>query len=111
MLQWKPEREHVEVEEVVEWMPNCTEPCPSAEGNFDSSDWFRLGPSPVFAAACKTTPFNWFAELSTWMTEGKRKETIDDETTFCSRETLSAIIKCKNVFDSLEPQVRAHLNG
>ena len=51
--QWKPEKEHVEIKEVVEWMPQCTEECPTID------------------------------ELRTWKTEGKRKEKIDDETTFC----------------------------
>jgi len=74
VTQWKPEKEHVEIEEVVEWMPQCTEECPTLE------------------------------ELRTWKTEGKRKEKIDDETTFCSKETLTAILTCKSVFDTLEPQ-------
>ena len=38
------------------------------------------------------------------MNEGPRKETIEDETTFCNGEVLSAILKCKNVFDGLEPE-------
>ena len=38
------------------------------------------------------------------MEESARKETIDDETTFCNQEVLSAILRCKNVFDSLEPE-------
>lgn len=73
LTQWKPEKEHIEIEEKIDWMPQCAEPCPPME------------------------------ELRTWMTEGKRKETIDDENTFCSQETLSAILKCKSVFDTLEP--------
>ena len=76
LTQWKPELEHVEIEEKVEWLPHCTEPCPTPN------------------------------ELDDWMQVGKRKETIEDETTFCSRETVGAILKCKNVFDTLEPQVR-----
>ena len=39
-LQWKPEREHVEVEEKVEWLPNCTEPCPTPEGKRKSRVMF-----------------------------------------------------------------------
>ena len=58
--QWKPEKEHVEIEEVVEWMPQCTEECPTLE------------------------------ELRSWRTEGKRKEKIDDETTFCRSLSHSA---------------------
>ena len=58
--QWKPEKEHVEIEEVVEWMPQCTEECPTLE------------------------------ELRSWKTEGKRKEKIDDETLFCRSLSHSA---------------------
>ena len=38
------------------------------------------------------------------MKEGRRKSTIDDETTFCDPEILANILKCKSVFDSLEPE-------
>jgi len=43
-------------------------------------------------------------ELNSWMVEGQRKETIDDETLFCDEEILQAVLKCKSVFDRLEPE-------
>ncbi len=36
--------------------------------------------------------------------EGKRKETLDDETLFCDEEILQAVLQSKSVFDKLEPE-------
>lgn len=41
-------------------------------------------------------------ELQSWIREGPRKETIEDESQFCSLEVLQSIIKSKSVFDQLE---------
>jgi cap1 methyltransferase len=43
------------------------------------------------------------SELRGWSTEGARKETIEDETTFADPDVIAAIVKCKSVFDQLEP--------
>ena len=43
-------------------------------------------------------------DIGDWIQEGPRKETIEDETTFCDEEIVSAVLKCKSVFDSLEPE-------
>ena len=40
--------------------------------------------------------------MSSWMVEGRRKETIDDETQYCDQEILTAILKNKTIFDRLE---------
>ena len=71
---WDEDKEHIEIEENVSWIDECTLPCPE------------------------------LAELRQWTKEGRRKDTIDDETTFCDPETLTNILKCKSVFDSLEPE-------
>ena len=73
-VKWDPKKEHMEIEEKVNWMEECTLPCPD------------------------------ITELRSWMREGSRKEEIEDETTFCDEEVLSAVLKCKSVFDSLEDQ-------
>ena len=73
-VEWDASTEHVEVEERVAWLPTCTLPVPP------------------------------MAELRGWMKDGARKETIDDETRFADPEVLSAILKCKSIFDNLEPQ-------
>ena len=73
-VEWDASTEHVEVEEKVAWLPTCTLPVPP------------------------------MAELRCWMQEGKRKETIDDETRFADAEVLSAVLKCKSIFDKLEPK-------
>ena len=73
-VEWDASTEHVEVEEKVNWLPTCTLPVPS------------------------------MTELRGWMREGERKETIDDETRFADPEVLSAVLKCKTIFDRLEPK-------
>uniref|UniRef100_A0A8C9S7Z9 Cap-specific mRNA (nucleoside-2'-O-)-methyltransferase 1 n=1 Tax=Scleropages formosus TaxID=113540 RepID=A0A8C9S7Z9_SCLFO len=55
---------------------------------------------------------HWFPESSTeipdadelrdWMTVGKRKMEIEDETEFCSEDLLHNLLRCKSVFDDLE---------
>ena len=73
-VDWDPQREQVEVERAVAWAPRCELPPPS------------------------------MAELRSWMVEGARKESIDDETQFTDPDVLSAVLKCKSVFDHLEPE-------
>ncbi|XP_075060543.1 cap-specific mRNA (nucleoside-2'-O-)-methyltransferase 1 [Mixophyes fleayi] len=58
--------------EEVEWFPECTTEIPDAD------------------------------ELSDWMTAGKRKMIIDDETEFCREKLLSSLLECKSAFDELE---------
>ena len=50
-VKWDPKKEHMEIEEKVNWMEECTLPCPD------------------------------ITELRSWIREGSRKEEIDDETT------------------------------
>ncbi|RXN00842.1 Cap-specific mRNA (nucleoside-2'-O-)-methyltransferase 1 [Acipenser ruthenus] len=55
---------------------------------------------------------SWFPECSTevpdaqelreWMTVGKRKLKIEDETEFCSEDLLYNVLRCKSVFDELD---------
>ena len=71
-VQWDASKEVVEVEERVEWLPSNDEPCPSIK------------------------------ELKSWLKEGPRKETISDETEYCQKEILDAILKSKSIFDELE---------
>ena len=70
---WEAEKEHIEIEEKVLWINECTLPSPSME------------------------------ELRQWKREGPRKESIDDETEFCDDYILTSVLKCKSVFDNLEP--------
>ena len=71
-VQWDASKEVVEVEERVEWLPSNDEPCPSIK------------------------------ELKSWLKEGPRKETISDETEYCQKDILDAILKSKSIFDELE---------
>nr|CAB3231947.1 cap-specific mRNA (nucleoside-2'-O-)-methyltransferase 1 [Phallusia mammillata] len=41
-------------------------------------------------------------ELEDWITDGKQKLKIDDETRFCDRKTLQTLLTCKSIFDDLE---------
>ncbi|CAH2256276.1 cap-specific mRNA (nucleoside-2 -O-)-methyltransferase 1, partial [Pelobates cultripes] len=41
-------------------------------------------------------------ELSDWMTVGKRKMILDDETVFCKENLLRSLLECKSAFDELE---------
>ncbi|XP_030051624.1 cap-specific mRNA (nucleoside-2'-O-)-methyltransferase 1 [Microcaecilia unicolor] len=58
--------------EQVDWFPECTTRIPDAE------------------------------ELKDWMTVGKRKMVIEDETEFCSEGLLHSVLQCKSVFDELD---------
>ena len=71
---WDQDKEHIVIEEKVSWIDECQLPCPELN------------------------------ELRLWTKEGKRKATIDDETSFCEPDILTNILKCKSVFDSLEPE-------
>lgn len=71
-VDWDPSRELVEVDEKVYWLPSNADQCPSMK------------------------------TLRSWMAEGPRKETIDDEDQFCSPEILQSVLKSKSIFDQLE---------
>ena len=43
-------------------------------------------------------PTPHMSELQTWLVEGKRKLTIEDETTFCNEDVLLQVIQCKVSF-------------
>ncbi|KAJ8274745.1 hypothetical protein COCON_G00093700 [Conger conger] len=58
--------------EQVQWFPECSTEIPDAD------------------------------ELRDWMTVGKRKLKIEDETEFCSEDLLHSLLRCKTVFDDLE---------
>ncbi|XP_063774937.1 cap-specific mRNA (nucleoside-2'-O-)-methyltransferase 1 [Pseudophryne corroboree] len=58
--------------EEIDWYPECTTEIPDAD------------------------------ELSDWMTVGKRKMIIDDETEFCREHLLGSLLECKSAFDELE---------
>ncbi|KAJ7404288.1 Cap-specific mRNA (nucleoside-2'-O-)-methyltransferase 1 [Willisornis vidua] len=58
--------------EKVDWCPECTTQIPDAQ------------------------------ELKEWMTVGKRKMMIEDETEFCNEELLHNVLQCKSVFDELD---------
>uniref|UniRef100_A0A8D0HJH1 Cap-specific mRNA (nucleoside-2'-O-)-methyltransferase 1 n=1 Tax=Sphenodon punctatus TaxID=8508 RepID=A0A8D0HJH1_SPHPU len=65
------------------------EPEPSA---YEQADWFP---------EC-TTEIPDAQEMKDWMTVGKRKMMIEDETEFCSEDLLHSVLQCKSVFDELE---------
>ncbi|KAH8029308.1 hypothetical protein HPB51_025176 [Rhipicephalus microplus] len=73
-VKWDFEKEEVDVKERVDWIPECEEEPPNIK------------------------------TLREWVTEGKKKLTIDDETCFCDEKVLKQIIDCKSVFDRLEPE-------
>ncbi|XP_060610056.1 cap-specific mRNA (nucleoside-2'-O-)-methyltransferase 1 [Anolis sagrei] len=58
--------------EQVDWFPECTTEIPDAE------------------------------EMKDWMTIGKKKLVIEDETEFCGEELLQNLLQCKSVFDELD---------
>ncbi|XP_074092933.1 cap-specific mRNA (nucleoside-2'-O-)-methyltransferase 1 isoform X2 [Macrotis lagotis] len=58
--------------EQVSWFPECTTEIPDSE------------------------------EMREWMTVGKRKMIIEDETEFCGEELLHSVLKCKSAFDDLD---------
>ncbi|KAH6925598.1 hypothetical protein HPB50_007979 [Hyalomma asiaticum] len=71
---WDFDKEEVDVKERLDWIPECEEEPPNIK------------------------------TLREWVSEGKKKLTIDDETCFCDEEVLKQIIDCKSVFDRLEPE-------
>ena len=71
-VEWDPSQETAQVQEKVDWLPSSIAKCPS------------------------------MFELRSWMTEGPRKETIEDEDQFCNPEILKSILKSKSIFDQLE---------
>ncbi|XP_054833969.1 cap-specific mRNA (nucleoside-2'-O-)-methyltransferase 1 [Eublepharis macularius] len=58
--------------EQVDWFPECTTEIPDAE------------------------------EMKDWMTIGKKKLMIEDETEFCGEELLHNMLQCKSLFDELD---------
>ena len=70
---WDPSEEVMEIEETVDWLPSSDE-----------------------------TQIPSMNELRSWMQEGPRKESIDDEDKFCDSEILASILKSKSIFDQLE---------
>ncbi|KAK8774512.1 hypothetical protein V5799_010954 [Amblyomma americanum] len=73
-ITWDFEEEEVDVKEPLEWIPECEEEPPN------------------------------ITQLREWVTEGKKKLTIDDETCFCDEDVLREVLDCKSVFDRLEPE-------
>lgn len=71
-LKWNPEEEEIKVMEDIEWLRNVHPHTLTAE---DMTDWIKLGP---------------------------RKQTVDDETTFCSPEIVEQVVKSKTIFDKLD---------
>lgn len=71
---WDFEKEEIDVREYLDWMPQCTEEPPDIK------------------------------ELRSWVQEGKKKLSIDDETLFCDPEVLKNVLDSKNIFDRLEPE-------
>ena len=71
---WDPEKEHIEIKEKVSWIEECILPCPDIK------------------------------ELRNWINEGHRKDTLEDETGFCDPEIITNVLRCKSVFDTLEPE-------
>uniref|UniRef100_A0A0K2UNK7 Cap-specific mRNA (nucleoside-2'-O-)-methyltransferase 1 n=1 Tax=Lepeophtheirus salmonis TaxID=72036 RepID=A0A0K2UNK7_LEPSM len=70
---FEPEREHMEVEETVSWIPSS---------------------HIILPLPCEES----------WVTQGPRNETIEDETEFVEPMILEGVVKAKNVFDSLQPE-------
>ncbi|XP_062427962.1 cap-specific mRNA (nucleoside-2'-O-)-methyltransferase 1 isoform X2 [Rhea pennata] len=70
----------------IDWQD---EPEPSA---YEEVDW---------CTGC-TTEIPDAQELEEWMTVGKRKMVIEDETEFCGEELLRNVLQCKSVFDELD---------
>ena len=71
-VEWDASQEVAEVEEQVDWLPRNDQTCPN------------------------------MSTLRSWMKEGPRKETIDDEVQWCNPQILKSIMKSKAVFDQLE---------
>ncbi|KAI0216550.1 Cap-specific mRNA (nucleoside-2'-O-)-methyltransferase 1 [Lamellibrachia satsuma] len=73
-LEWDIEKEVVVAKETVDWMNKCTDAVPQLE------------------------------EMQSWVKEGPKKLTLDDECEFCSEDMLSNVLKGKSVFDNLESE-------
>lgn len=71
---WTPELENIQLRETAEWVHDDTEDLL----NVLSTD-----------------------ELKSWLVEGKRKLTIDDETNFCDPQVLANVLAQKSIFDNL----------
>nr|XP_025042133.1 cap-specific mRNA (nucleoside-2'-O-)-methyltransferase 1 isoform X1 [Pelodiscus sinensis] len=71
-IDWRDEPEQAGAFEQVSWFPECTTEIPDAH------------------------------EMKNWMTVGKRKMVIEDETEFCHEELLHSVLQCKSVFDELD---------
>ncbi|XP_060554064.1 cap-specific mRNA (nucleoside-2'-O-)-methyltransferase 1-like isoform X2 [Ruditapes philippinarum] len=71
---WNEEDDQVIIDEVVEWLPCCEEAVPSIE------------------------------VLRNWKTIGPKKLTLDNETQFCTENTLEEVLSSKSIFDRLEPE-------
>ena len=71
-IDWDFSKEHVSAEETVDWIPPNTAVIPPLE------------------------------QLRKWKIEGKKKITIEDEMSFCKKETLDNVLKSKSVFDHLD---------
>lgn len=70
---WSPEMEVLDVPETVEWIQDKTD------------DLLELSEE----------------ELKSWLVEGPRKLTIDDETNFCDPHILANVLAQKSIFDHL----------
>ncbi|GFR69137.1 CAP-specific mRNA (nucleoside-2'-O-)-methyltransferase 1 [Elysia marginata] len=73
-VDWDFGMEEIVIDEIVDWLPQ-----------------YR-GDIPVLE------------ELLQWKVIGPKKRDIDDETNFCSEESLMMVLNGKNVFDQLEPE-------
>ncbi|KAK3708214.1 hypothetical protein RRG08_023623 [Elysia crispata] len=73
-LDWDFDKEKIIIDEIVEWLPPYNGEVPDLK------------------------------ELLEWKVIGPKKRDIDDESNFCSEESLMMVLNGKNVFDQLEPE-------
>ncbi|XP_005107678.1 cap-specific mRNA (nucleoside-2'-O-)-methyltransferase 1 [Aplysia californica] len=73
-VEWDFIKEEIVEDEVVEWLPKYSGDIPSLQ------------------------------EMLSWKEIGPKKREIDEETNFCSEETLKMMLSGKSVFDRLEPE-------
>lgn len=71
---WSPELENIQLRETINWVQDDTDDLL----NVLSTD-----------------------ELKSWLVEGERKLTIDDETGFCDPQVLANVLAQKSIFDNL----------
>lgn len=71
-VEWNEKEDQIIIDETVEWLPTCRDPVPMIE------------------------------TLRQWKKVGPKKRTIDDESNFCTEETLNAVLSSKSIFDQLE---------